>query len=223
MKLEKIFSKFTFKSIGRSLGLKERIGKTDLGVLRVAFMVAALDGDVSEAEYKAFNLLAKKCRGYTPESAAAALDAAMRSAGYLILLSKRVTDAQLVKAFIAEAKEALPGGFAYQSIEDVRRAIVTWIVMGLADGDYSARERKCIEALRKTFAELKALRLQQEEEEWLALSSDFRQAYGAAILPPRKVVELISRDFVSRVENLVVQYGDSAAAAKALQELVGGR
>ena len=222
MKLEKIFSKFTFKSIGRSLRFKERIGKTDLGVLRVAFMVAALDGDVSEAEYKAFDLLAKKCRGYTPESAAAALDAAMRSAGYLILLSKRVTDAQLVKAFVAEAKEALPGGFAFQSIEDVRRAIVTWIVMGLSDGDYSARERKCIEALRKTFAELKALRLQQEEEEWLALSSDFRQAYGVASLPPRKVVELISRDFVSRVEKLVVQYGDSAAAAKALQELVKG-
>ena len=222
MKLEKIFSKFTFKSIGRSLRFKERIGKTDLGVLRVAFMVAALDGDVSEAEYKAFDLLAKKCRGYTPESAAAALDAAMRSAGYLILLSKRVTDAQLVKAFVAEAKEALPGGFAFQSIEDVRRAIVTWIVMGLSDGDYSARERKCIEALRKTFAELKVLRLQQEEEQWLALSADFRQAYGVASLPPRKVVELISRDFVSRVEKLVVQYGDSAAAAKALQELVKG-
>ena len=35
-------------------------------------------------------------------------------------------------------------------------------------------------------------------------------------------VELVSRDFVKRVERLVAQYGDSADAAKKLVELIGG-
>ena len=123
MNLTKLIGGIKFSKI---IGLKKgAINKTDLGVIKVAFMVAALDGEVSDAEYAAFDALAKKCRGYTPEAAAAALDEAMRSAGYLLLLSKRATDAALVKAFIREAEAALPDGFAYCSIQDIRQAIVT--------------------------------------------------------------------------------------------------
>ena len=223
MNLQKLFSGFKVKSLGRALGLKEKIGKADFGILKVAFMVAALDGEVTDKEYEAFDLLAKKCRGYTPKAAAQALDEAMRSAGYLMLLSPRVKEADLVKAFVAEAREALPNGFAYLSLADVRRAVVTWIVMGLSDGDYSSRERACIEALRKLFAELKVMRMQQEEAQWLSLSSDFRQAYGVPSLPSRGMVELVSKDFVSRVEDLVAQYGDDAAASRELQGLIAGK
>ena len=123
MNLQKLFSGLKVRSLGRALGLKEKIGKADLGILKVAFMVAALDGEVTDKEYKAFDLLAKKCRGYTPKAAAQALDEAMRSAGYLMLLSPRVKESDLVKAFLAEARKALPNGFAYLSLEDVRRAV----------------------------------------------------------------------------------------------------
>ena len=213
MNLSKLVSGFNLKKFSKA-------SRTDFGVLKVAFMVAALDGDVTDAEYKALDTLAKKCRGYTPRTAAKALDEAMRSAGYLMLYARRAKDADLVKAFVAEAQAALPMGFAYFSIEDVRRAIVTWIAMGMSDGDYSSREKKCIESLRKVFAELKILRLEAAEEQWLQLAPVFRMACERA--PRNSDFELVSRTFVKRVEQLVGQYGDSAAAAKALKDLIAG-
>ena len=213
MNLTKLIGSFNFKKFSKA-------SRTDFGVLKVAFMVAALDGEVTEAEYKAFDALAKKCRGYTEKAAATALDEAMRSAGYLMLLAHRATDAELVRAFVAEAQTALPMGFAYLSIEDVRRAVITWIAMGMSDGDYSAREKKCIEALRKMFAELKVMRIEAEEEQWLALAPAFRQA--TAPNSRNATVQLVSRDFVSRVERLVAQYGDSSDAAKELGDLITG-
>ena len=213
MNLTKLIGSFNLRKFSKA-------SRTDFGVLKVAFMVAALDGEVTDAEYRAFDALAKKCRGYTERAAAEALDQAMRSAGYLMLLSRRAKESELVKAFIVEAQAALPMGFAYLSIEDVRRAVVTWIAMGMSDGDYSAREKACIEALRKLFAELKVMRIQAEEEQWLQLAPAFRQAATPAART--STVELVSRDFVARVERLVGQYGDSAAAAKELHSLING-
>ena len=211
MNLTKLIGSFNFKKFSKA-------SRTDFGVLKVAFMVAALDGEVTDAEYKSLEALAKKCRGYTPKAAAAALDEAMRSAGYLMLLGRRAKDAELVKAFIREAQAALPNGFAYFSIEDVRRAIVTWIALGMSDGDYSAREKMCVEALRKQFAKLVISRVEAEEERWRALSPTFRQAFGP--VPRRASVDLVAQSFVMRVERLVAQYGDEAAAAKELKRLI---
>lgn len=217
MKLSKIIGTLKFRALGGARASK--ISKTDLGILKVAFMVAALDGEVTDAEFKAFDALAKKCRGYSPKAAAKALDEAMRSAGYLMLLGRRVKDEELEKAFMKEAQAALPYGFAYCSIEDVRRAVVTWIAMGMSDGDYSKREKLCIESLRKHFAKLKVLRLQTEEYRWLELAPSFDHAYGGGS-SIRGSVELVSQDFVARVERLVAQYGDKAEAAKELEALI---
>jgi len=208
-------------SVGKAFGRGDHIAKADLGILKVAFMVAALDGDVTDKEYEAFDLLAKKCRGSTPKAVEVALRDAMRSAGYLMLLSKRVKkDSELVTAFMDEAKKALPDGFAYLSIEDVRRAVVTWIAMGLSDGDYSVRERKCIETLRKVFAELKTMRNQQEDERWMALFSDIHYVGSVGGTTSRARLELVSRNFVTGVESLIRQYGDSADGARLLRDLV---
>ena len=216
MKISKFVSDLKFRTVGRLQAAK--LSKTDFGIVKVAFMVAALDGEVTDAEYKAFDALAKKCRGYSAKAAAKALDEAMRSAGYLMLLSRRASDAELVKAFLEEAQAALPLGFAYLSIEEVRRAVVTWIAMGLSDGDYSKREKLCVEALRKFFAELKVMRLQAENERWLELAPAIESAYGRG---SARTVELVSQDFVARVEGLMAQYGDKAIATKELQELIG--
>ena len=213
MNLTQLIGSFNFKKFSKA-------SRTDFGVLKVAFMVAALDGEVTDDEYKALDALAKKCRGYSPEVAEQALDEAMRSAGYLLLLSRRSGDAKLIDAFLNEAQAALPMGFAYLSIEDVRRAVVTWIAMGMSDGDYSEREKKCIEALRKLFAELKVMRFQAEEEQWLSLSPTFRQAFDGNL--SSATVQLVSPDFVSRVEQLVSQYGDSEEASQELQGLIAG-
>lgn len=218
MQLSKLISGFSFGRAGKSRQAK--IGKTDLGVLKVAFMIAALDGEVTDAEYKVFDLLAKKCRGYSPKAAEAALKEAMRSAGYLMLLSHRVSERELVKAFILEAQQALPLGFAYLSGDEVRQAFITWVMMGMGDGDYSPREKSCIDALRKQFAELKVMRDMQNSEPWIVLTP----VYGDAFAAPRSSsrVELVSDDFVRMVEGTIAQYGDNAAAAKELKKLIEG-
>ena len=211
MNLTKLIGNFNFRKFGKA-------SRTDFGVLKVAFMVAALDGEVTESELRALDALAKKCRGYTPKTAEKALDEAMRSAGYLMLFGRRAKDSALVAAFVREALAALPNGFAYYSVEDVRRAVVTWIAMGMSDDDYSAREKKCIEALCKHLAELKVCRAEVEAEEWTALSPSLRM--GCVPGRMRSTVKLVSRDFMTRVEGLVAQYGDSADAATALESLI---
>lgn len=216
MNIAKFISRFPLS--GRALICRDRIGKTDLGILKVAFMVAALDGDVTDAEYDVFDALAKKSRGYTPEGAAEALDAAMRSAGYLLLLSKRATNAELVKAFIREAKAALPDGFVNLSIAEIRQAFSMWIAVGMSDGDYSARERACIEALRKTFAETTIRQADAAMERSLLLSPAMRAACVSA--GGKKSVALVTKDFVARVEALAAKFGDSATAEKELKALI---
>ena len=211
MNLKKLIGSFDFKKFSKA-------SRTDFGVLKVAFMVAALDGEVTDAEYKALEALAKKCRGYTPKAAAKALDEAMRSAGYLMLFGRRAKDAALVEAFVREAQAALPNGFAYFSVEDVRRAVVTWIAMGMSDGDYSTREKKCIEALRKHFAKLKVSRsLSEADLSGISIVSPaYRPVHGYASCG----VSWAPQNFVKRVEQLVAQYGDSAEAETALKQLI---
>lgn len=197
-------------------------GKTDFGILKVAFMVAALDGDITGNEYDIFEKMAQKCRGCTAETASKALAAAMRSAGYLMLLAQRVPTEQLIEAFIAEAEDALPNGFASMSIKEVRRAIVAWIAMAMSDGDYSAREKACIEALRRHFAELKVMRQMQEAHCAAAAGSVFGQAFdlGGAMSVGGGV--LVSQDFVGRVENVMQRLGSSEDADKELERLIEG-
>lgn len=199
-----------------------RFGRTDLGVLKVALLVAALDGEVTDLEYEVFDRLAKKCRGYTPEVAEVALHEAMRSAGYLLVLSRRVSEAALVKAFVAEAKAALPNGFAFSSVDEVRRAMVLWITMGMSDGDYSERERKGIEALRKLFAETKVRQVLEDEERWRAISQDCGLPANPLDCPAGGSVTIVTRDFVGDVERQMAQYGDSKDAAKVLKSLIEG-
>ena len=50
MNLKKLIGSFNFKKFSKA-------SRTDFGVLKVAFMVAALDGEVTDAEYKALDAL----------------------------------------------------------------------------------------------------------------------------------------------------------------------
>lgn len=218
MKLVKLIKDFKLKAAGRIRAVK--YGKTDYGIVKVAFMVAALDGEVSDDELKALCALLKKCRGYSRKTAGKVLDEAMRSAGYLLFLGRLASESALLRAFLSEAEAALPDGFAFLSVEEVRRAVVTWMALGMSDGDYSAREKKCVEALCKRLAELKVARDDNEAETRQMLASSFRQACGAAA--QGKMNDLFPRDFMSRVEELVAQYGDRADAAKELEKLIAG-
>lgn len=152
--------------ISRVFKSTPRFGKMDAGVLKVAFMIAALDGRITDEEYAAFDEIAKGCRGYTPENAEATLRAAMRSAGYLLLLSSRVDDKTFAQAFIDEAIDVLPSDFSLCEIDDLTCAFDLWIEVAKSDGEYSSRERLCLEKLKKFISEIR-----KDEVGWLTYTS----------------------------------------------------
>ena len=130
------------------------LGKVDFGVLTVAMMVAALDGVIEQAELKAFSKLAEQCRVSKGERAAH-YNAALHSAGYMLLHARSgMTRRALSLVFLDEAERVLPMGFAGGKAEDIRRALVLWVSMGLSDGEFSGVERASVEAFCARVAEI---------------------------------------------------------------------
>ena len=189
----------------RDADVHAKLGKTDFGVLKVAMMIAALDGVILDDEYAAFDKLAAKCRGYSETSAAQALDEALRTAGYLLLKSRRLSEAEIVALLADEAEKALPTGFAYGSVVDVRRAFVMWTAMGMSDGDFSGVERQGILELKRRFAELKREKFAAEIDLWGSLASPYGElmpSVGAG-RQAAQTLKLLPDDFLDRAEKLL--------------------
>ena len=161
---------------------ESELGQVDFGVLTVAMMVASLDGVIEQTELKAFSKLSDQCRVGAGEKAAR-YESALHSAGYMLLVSRSgASQKAIVQAFVAEAEKVLPAGFAGGKGEDIRRALVIWITMGLSDGQFSGIERACIMAFCARVAEIMQKRRDCKREKlWLGLwpatsASDSRKA-----------------------------------------------
>ena len=130
------------------------LGRVDFGILTVAMMVAALDGVVQPDEFRAFSKLADECRVSKGEKAAR-YNAALHSTGYILLLARSgISKRALSLVFLDEAERVLPMGFAGGRAEDIRRALVLWVTMGLSDGDFSGIERAAVEAFCARVADI---------------------------------------------------------------------
>lgn len=159
---------------------ESELGQVDFGVLTVAMMVASLDGVIEQTELKAFSKLSDQCRVGAGEKVAR-YESALHSAGYMLLVSRSgASQKAIVQAFVAEAEKVLPAGFAGGKGEDIRRALVIWITMGLSDGQFSGIERACIMAFCARVAEIMQKRRDCKREKlWLGLwpsASDSRKA-----------------------------------------------
>ena len=133
---------------------ESELGRVDFGVLTVAMMVAALDGVIQPDELKSFSRLAEKCRVSKGEKAAH-YNAALHSAGYILLLARSgMSKRALSLVFLDEAERVLPLGFAGGKAEDIRRALVLWVTMGLSDGEFSGIERAAVEAVCTRVADI---------------------------------------------------------------------
>ena len=156
----------------------DRLPPFDFGVLEVAMMVAAMDGEVKADEVAAFKRLARKCRGWSGPAAVKALSAALHAAGYLVIESGLVKERALLAAFVREAVAALPRDFAKSSVANVRRAFVMWLLMSWADRRVMLVERKAILALRKALGleEVVSDRFLIEVEKDILLLADARTA-----------------------------------------------
>lgn len=188
-----------------------KLASLDYGILRVSMMVAALDGHVDASEVATFGTLAKKCRGYSAKSAKEAMTAAMRSAGYIMLLAQTESREKLLAAFAEEALLVMPTGFLNGTFQDVRRAFVQWVAMAMGDGEYSDAEREAIEFLRKTWCEMKRALIDAQTERWLATSPAFQMAYGSD-RPRNSKIKLLADDFLPRVEAALGKFDENALA-----------
>ena len=174
---EKIVSGLKFNYLKED---DSELGKVDFGVLTVAMMVAALDGVVQPDEFKAFSRLAEKCRVSKGEKAAR-YNAALHSAGYMLLLARSgMSKRALSIVFLDEAEHVLPMGFAGGKAEDVRRALVLWVSMGLSDGEFSGVERAAVESFCARVAEIMQKRRDcRKNRLWLGLCPAFGGARKA--------------------------------------------
>ena len=143
------------KDIFAELTGKNRFGRPDFVLLKTMMMLAAMDGEIADDEVDRFKELAAKCRGYNGESFETLWDAAIRSAGYLLLQSRFLDQEGLVAAFVAEAEKDFVGEVVLENLVDRTRAFENLERMAMADGDYSEIERAAIAALS---AKVKAIR-----------------------------------------------------------------
>ena len=137
------------KDIFAGLTGKNRFERLDFVLLKTTLMLAAADGEVAADEVARFKELAAKCRGYSGETFEALWDAALRSAGYLLLQSHFLGHDELVAAFVKEAEKDFVGEVILETAEERIRAFDFLDRMAMADGEYSEIERDCIIALVK--------------------------------------------------------------------------
>ena len=128
---------------------KNRFEQLDFVLLKTTLMLAAVDGEVAADEIARFKELAAKCRGYSGESFETLWDAALRSAGYLLIQSHFLGHDELVAAFVKESEKDFVGEVVLETAEERIRAFDFLDRMAMADGDYSEIERDCIIALVK--------------------------------------------------------------------------
>ena len=137
------------KDIFDELTGKNKFGKPDFVLLKTMMMLAAMDGEIADDEIGRFKELAAKCRGYNGESFEALWDAAVRSAGYLLLQSRFLGHDELVATFVAEAEKDFVGEVVQLTADERIRAFDFLDRIAMADGDYSEIERDSIVALVK--------------------------------------------------------------------------
>ena len=124
----------------------------DKAILKVSFLVSALDGTISSEEYKALEYFAGRFNSLDKSAYEQLVDSTLRTAGFLLLCSQRMPREEFLKLFVKEALAILPGDFMSKPSVMHRAAMVFWMSMAFSDDEYSAIERAAIVALGREFA-----------------------------------------------------------------------
>lgn len=124
-----------------------KFSSVDFAVLKTMLRVAAVDGDITKDEIARFREAAEQCRGCNDASFAKLWEAAQRSAGYLLLLSRELDKDDLVKAFVRESEPDFVGNVVFEARAEREQAFARLEEVAMSDGSYSDVERACITAL----------------------------------------------------------------------------
>ncbi len=136
----------------------------EFAILKVAFLLTAIDGRIEESERKMFDTLAARCREVDVDEAKtvlASVDSAtkrmLRAAGrkgvaFMACVAKRSCGSSeskdVLNLFMEEVNVICDWAEFVKDSARVRRAFVMWTAMVMSDGDYSEIESTAISRLQ---------------------------------------------------------------------------
>ena len=119
----------------------------DFAVLKISFLLTALDGHVDDSERAMFAKLAEHCKEIDVDQAQGVLRDVEKATKRLLRAKKGKTDAAFLEVFLKEVDAICDWPMFVRDSRRVRRAFIMWTAMAMSDNDYAEIERKAIRLL----------------------------------------------------------------------------
>lgn len=121
----------------------------NFAILKIAFLLTALDGHIDESERAMFAKLAEQCREIDVDQARKVLGDVEKATRRLLKAKKGKTDRAFLQVFMKEADAVCDWAAFVRDSRRVRRAFMMWTAMAMSDGDYAEIERRAILLMMK--------------------------------------------------------------------------
>lgn len=119
----------------------------EFAILKVAYLLSAIDGGVAESEKATFDRLAARCRDVDVDEAKDVIRSAQVSVEKL-LKAYKCKKASPLAVFMCEVKKVCDWSTFVRNSALVRRAFVMWMAMVMADGVLADVEQRAIRELQ---------------------------------------------------------------------------
>lgn len=119
----------------------------EFAILKVAYLLSAIDGDVAESERATFDRLAARCRDVDVDEAKDVIRSAHVSVEKLLKAYKGKKASPLA-VFMCEVKKVCDWSAFVRNSALVRKAFVMWMAMVMADGILADVEQRAIRELQ---------------------------------------------------------------------------
>ena len=128
-------------------GMKDE-ANLELGILRVALLITALDGHIDTSEYDMFHQLLASCHIVSGKAVLRVFSSTRRQAERLAENAAAGDASAVIKTFLEMADSACDWNALVEEPSYLRKAFAMWTAMAMADSDYCAIERMAIQALQ---------------------------------------------------------------------------
>ena len=119
----------------------------EFAILKVAYLLSAIDGEVAESEKATFDRLAARCRDVDVDEAKDVIRSAQVSVEKL-LKAYKCKKASPLAVFMCEVKKVCDWSAFVRNSALVRKAFVMWMAMVMADGVLADVEQRAIRELQ---------------------------------------------------------------------------
>lgn len=119
----------------------------EFAILKVAYLLSAIDGEVAESEKETFDRLAARCREVDVDEAKDVIRSAHASVEKLLAAYKGKKASPLA-VFMSEVKKVCDWSAFVRNSALVRKAFVMWVAMVVADGVIADVEQRAIRELQ---------------------------------------------------------------------------